>query len=85
LPGRSGTTEHGAAGSGRQPAMVRAGAGPRLRVVGDAREPLTQFDDGRELALLVEGGTDRGGIGFGHHEHGQNMDHASRGRQAGHG
>jgi hypothetical protein len=38
---------------------------PRLRVVGDPREPPSQLDSGRQLSLLVEDGADRGSIGLG--------------------
>jgi len=65
------------------PAGNGAGTFPRLRVVGDPREPPPQLDDGRQLAVLVEGGADRGGIGLGDDEHGGSMEHARRGRQAG--
>ncbi len=66
----------------RLPAGDGPDAGPRLRVVGDPREPPPQLDDGRQLALLVESGTDRGGIGLGDDEHGASMEHAHRGQQA---
>jgi len=64
------------------PAGNGPGAGPRLFVVSDAGEPLPQLDDSRQLALLVEGCTDRGGVCFGHDEHRRSMEHACRGRQA---
>lgn len=60
----------------RLPVIDGPDAGLRLGMVGDPREALPQFDDGRQLAFLVEGGTDRGGINFGHHEHGWSMGHA---------
>lgn len=65
----------------RLPAGDGAGACPRLRVV-DPWETLPQLDDGRQLALLMEGGADRGGIRFGHDEHRRSMEHAARDRQA---
>ena len=57
-------------------------AGPYLRMVGDPRETLPQLDDGRQFAVLVEGGANRSGIGFCHDEHGQSMGHVPLGRQA---
>jgi hypothetical protein len=42
---------------------------PRLRVVGDPREPPTQLDSGRQLSLLIDGRADRSGIGLGDNEH----------------
>jgi hypothetical protein len=42
---------------------------PRLRVVGDPREPPAQLDSSRQLSLLVEDGADRGSIGLGDNEH----------------
>ena len=66
----------------RLPAGDGPDAGPRLGMVGDPREALPQLDHGRQFALLVQGGADRGGIGFGYHEHGRSMGHAPRSRQA---
>jgi hypothetical protein len=42
---------------------------PRLRVVGDPREPPAQLDSSRGLSLLVQDSTDRGSIGLGDNEH----------------
>jgi hypothetical protein len=46
---------------------------PRLPVVGDPRKSPTQFDGGRQLALLVEDGADCIGIGLGDEEHSKRM------------
>lgn len=46
---------------------------PRLRVVGDPREPPAQLDSSRQLSILVEDRPDRGGIGLGDNEHPNNM------------
>jgi hypothetical protein len=46
---------------------------PRVRVVGDAGEPATQLDGGRQLALLIEGGPDRGGVFLGDSEHAESV------------
>jgi hypothetical protein len=46
------------------------GALPRLLVVDDAGEAAAQFDGGRQFAVLLIDGADRGGIGFGDNEHG---------------
>jgi TnpA family transposase len=51
-------------------------------VVGDAGEPAAQFDRGRQLAIPLIGGADRGCIGFGDDEHGWED---GRGRCAGQG
>jgi hypothetical protein len=51
-------------------------------MVSDAREALPQLDDGRQFTFLMESSADRGGIGFGHHEHGRSMDDMPFGRQA---
>ncbi len=40
-----------------------------MGIVGDAREPASQLDHGRQLAVLIESGADRGGIFLGDHEH----------------
>ena len=66
----------------RLPAGDGPDAGPRLRVIGDAPKALPQLDDGRQLAFLVKGGADRGGIGFTYDEHDPSMDHVLLGRQA---
>ena len=42
---------------------------PRLRVVGDPREPPAQLDSSRQLSVLVEDSADRGSIGLGDNEH----------------
>jgi hypothetical protein len=57
----------------RHPSGDAPGAFPRLRVVGDPREPPTQLDSGRQLSLLIEGRADRSGIGLGNDEHGGKM------------
>ena len=44
--------------------MVRARAGPRVRVIGDAGEQPAQFAGGRQLAALIEGGADYPGRSF---------------------
>src|SRR3954453_21509629 len=54
----------------RRPACDGPGALPRLLVVDDAGEPAADLDGGRQLALLLIDGADRGGIGFGDDEHG---------------
>jgi hypothetical protein len=38
-----------------------------------SREQPTQLDGGRQLALLIEDGADRGGIGLGDDEHPKSM------------
>ena len=45
------------------------GRKPRFRVVNDPRKPPAQLNSSRQLSLLIEGGADRGGIGFGDDEH----------------
>jgi hypothetical protein len=45
----------------------------RFLVVDDAREQPTQLDGGRQFALLLIDGADRGGIGLGDHEHPKSM------------
>jgi hypothetical protein len=57
------------------------GARPRVRVVGDSWEPPAQLDNGRQLSLFIEDGTDRGGIGFGDDKHPQSMTRAHHGWQ----
>jgi hypothetical protein len=42
---------------------------PRLRVVGDSREPPAQLDSSRQLSVLVKDSADRGSIGLGDNEH----------------
>jgi hypothetical protein len=51
------------------PAGNDHGALTRLGIIGDAREKPAQLDGGRELTALLEGGSDRGGFGFGYNEH----------------
>jgi hypothetical protein len=51
------------------PAGDRPGAFPRPGVVDDAGEQPTQFDGRRQLALLLEDGPDRSGIGLIDKEH----------------
>ena len=46
---------------------------PRLQIVGDTGEQAPQLDRGRQLALLLECGTDRGGVCFGNDEHLRSM------------
>ena len=41
----------------------------RLRVVGDAREPVPQLDRSRQLAALLVDGPDRSSLCLGDHEH----------------
>jgi hypothetical protein len=53
----------------RLPARYDARALPRLHVVRDAGKQPAQLDRGRQLALLLECGTDRGGVCFGNNEH----------------
>jgi hypothetical protein len=67
----------------RRPPSDGPGALRRLPVVGNAREQAPQLDGGRQLAVLIEDGADRGGIGFGDDEHGGRMGGAHCGRQAG--
>ena len=50
--------------SGRRAQLRSRLLRPCLGVVGDAREQPAHLDGGRQLALLLVGGTDRGGIGF---------------------
>ncbi len=50
-----------------------SGAGARLRVVGDPWEPSAHLDSGRQLSLLIEDGSDRGGISLGNDEHPNSM------------
>ena len=57
----------------RRPPRDAPGARSRLRVVGDPWEPPAQLDSGRQLSLLIEDGSDRGGIGLGDDEHPRNM------------
>ena len=45
----------------------------RLSIVGNARKPAAQLDSGRELAALVECGTDRRSICLGDDEHNTSM------------
>jgi len=56
-----------------------------MGIVGDAREPASQLDHGRELAVLVENGADRGGIFLGDDEHLPGMGRPRRCQQALHG
>jgi hypothetical protein len=51
------------------PASNDPGAFPSLRIVGHAGEQSAQLDCGRQLAATIEGGADRGGVGFGDNEH----------------
>ena len=53
----------------RRPASDVTGAGAGGFVVPDAWKPPAQLDCGGELATLIEGGADRGGIGLRDHEH----------------
>ena len=48
----------------RRPASDGPGAGPRVGVIGDAGEQPAQFDSGRQLAALIEGGADHPGRSF---------------------
>jgi hypothetical protein len=57
----------------RRPPGDAPGACPRLRVVGDPREPPAQLDSSRQLSLLVEDSADRGSIGLGDNEHPNSM------------
>jgi hypothetical protein len=56
-----------ATGSGCQPAMVRARQ--PLGIVGDAWEHVLDLCVGRQFALLLIGGADRGGGFLGNDEH----------------
>jgi len=42
---------------------------PCLGVVSDPWKPAAQLDGCGQLAVLVEGGTDRGGVVLGNHKH----------------
>jgi hypothetical protein len=53
----------------RRPPGDAPGAGPRLRVVSDPREPPPQLDSSRQFSLLVEDSADRGSIGLRDNEH----------------
>jgi hypothetical protein len=55
----------------------------RLLIVPDAREQPAQLDRGRQLAALIEGGSDRGGLSLGDDEHQRSMGQLDGGRQAG--
>jgi hypothetical protein len=57
----------------RHPSRDAPSVCPRLRVVGDPREPPAQFDSSRQLSLLVEDRADRGSIGLGNNEHPNSM------------
>jgi len=78
---------HRAAWGRRQwrPAGDAPGARPRMGIVGDAREPASQLDHGRQLAVLIESGADRGGIFLGDDEHLGDMGRPLRCQQALHG
>ena len=56
-----------------------------MGVVGDAWEPASQLDHGRQLAALIESGADRGGIFLGDDEHLRHMGRPPRCQQALHG
>ncbi len=53
-----------------------------MSIVGYAGEAPPQFDHGRQLAGLIKGGADRGGVRFGHDKHAGTMRDADRGWQA---
>jgi hypothetical protein len=55
------------------PAGNGPGTGAGLRGVGDARHQPAQLDRGRELAVLLVDGTDRGGLSLGDNEHAGRM------------
>ena len=57
----------------RLPSSYHARALSRLHVVCNAGKQPAQFDRGRQLALLLECGADRGGCGFGDDEHPRRM------------
>jgi hypothetical protein len=57
----------------RPPRGDGARALPRLRIVGHTGEQTAQLDRGSELAALVEGDADGGGLGLGHDEHAGRM------------
>ena len=67
------TAAPGAADGQRPPAGDGPGTGAGLRGVGDGGEQPAQLDRGRELAALLEDGTDRGGLSFGDDEHAGRM------------
>ena len=73
---------HGRRNRRWRPSGDASGALPRLLVVGDAGEPATQFNRGREFTILLIGGADRGGIGFSDNKHGPENGGVGRGRQA---
>ncbi len=62
---------HSRRGRRWRPSGDAPGALPRLLVVGDAGEPAAQFNRGRKFTILLIGGADRGGIGFGDNKHGR--------------
>ena len=57
----------------RLPAGKGASARPRLRIVGYSREQPAQLGGGGELAALVEGGADGGGLCLRDDEHLRSM------------
>ena len=57
----------------RLPAGDGPGTGAGLRGVGDGGEQPAQLDRGRQLAALLEGGADRGGLCLGDDEHAGRM------------
>src|SRR5208283_3077509 len=67
----------------RLPAGDGPGAGARLRVVGDTGEPAAQLDGGRQFALLIKNGPDRGGVSFGDDKHDRTYGVPRGARQAG--
>jgi len=56
-------------GWSRRPSCDGPSTPPRLGIVRDPGKPAPQLDGCGQLAVLVEDGTDRGGIFFGHGEH----------------
>jgi hypothetical protein len=68
LPGRNLTTFAGIGGNGFHPAMLRTHARALALSVIPGEAP-SQFDCGRQLAILFVYGADRGGIGIGDEEH----------------
>jgi hypothetical protein len=63
----------------RLPASNGPRAFPSLRVVGHACEQTAQLHGGRQLATMIERGTDGGGLCLGHNEHAGRMGVCTKG------